>query len=171
MLEAEHLTCYSIKQQYMAHVLILCQKGLEINNWSDTVTASNHLVGQQDAGDGLSIRQHGLVVQVLFPMATAKKTGWTGDVKHHNTAQRALIIDPGHGNEALLAWREDTKFTSAPPIIDPSTEKCFVPAMSQSCSLTFSVSDHCSTFTEKSTGETKKIGYISDTEKEKKWSK
>lgn len=84
-------------------------------NSSVTVDALNHLVGQQDAGDGLSVRQHGLVVQVLFPMATAEEAGRAGDVKHHNTAQRAFIIDPGHGNETLLAWREDRKFTSAPP--------------------------------------------------------
>lgn len=76
-----------------------------------TVNALNHLVGQQDAGDGVSVGQQGLVVQVLFPMATAEEAGRAGDVKHHHTAQGAFIIDPGHGYETLLAWREDTKFT------------------------------------------------------------
>lgn len=62
----------------------------------------SHLVGQQDAGDGPSVGQHGLLVQVLFPIATAEETGRVGDVKYNHTAQCSFIIDPGHGNEALL---------------------------------------------------------------------
>lgn len=72
------------------------------------LNALNNLVGQQDAGDGVSVGQHGLVVQVLFPVATSEEAGWAGDVKHHHTAQRTFIIDPGHGYETLLAWRKDT---------------------------------------------------------------
>lgn len=90
----------------LLHLLILSQKAVKINHSLVTVIALNHLVGQQDAGDGLSVGQHGFVVQVLFPVATAVETGWAGDVKHHNAAHRAFIVDPGHGNETLLTWKE-----------------------------------------------------------------
>lgn len=90
--------------------------GFYVNSLA-TVDALTHFVGQQDTGDGVSIGQHGLVVQVLFPVATAEEAGRAADVKHHNAPQRAFIIDPGHGNKTLLAWKENMKFTSTPRFI------------------------------------------------------
>ena len=45
-----------------------------LDHSSGTGRAPAHLVGQQDAGDGVSVRQLGLVVQVPFPMETAAET-------------------------------------------------------------------------------------------------
>ena len=147
----------------LLHLLILSQKAVKINHSLVAVIALNHLVGQQDAGDGLSVGQHGFVVQVLFPVATAEETGWAGDVKHHDAAHRALVVDPGHGNETLLTWKEGQVHN----VVHPSEHgdllsarplwNVFVPAMSHSCSRTFSLSDHCSTFTENSTRETQRF--------------
>lgn len=93
-------------------LLVVSQKGYKYISWYifhqlNAVTHS-HLVGQQDAGDRVSVGQHGLVVQVLFPMATAEEARRATDVKHDHTAWSTFIIDPAHGYEALLAC---TKFT------------------------------------------------------------
>lgn len=109
-----------------------------------------HLVGQEDARDGVSVGQRGFVVKVLFPMATAEEAGRVGDVKHHNAAQCAFIIDPVHGYETFLSWREDKEFMLfIHASLDPSVEPTIlVPAMSHIWSVTLSLSDHSSSFTE-----------------------